>query len=145
MAAELRRRGPVAAGISAGIAVHLAVAAVGVTAEIPVLWQMGFFWSAQDLWILLPEPLQPWAFAAARGAAYGALAGYLWRPVNRWGEKRGVGAAPATITALAAYLIAGFDPFAGVQHRLVAAALGAAVGRLTSLILRSRPSPLPGA
>jgi hypothetical protein len=71
LVAALRRRGALIAGLWVGLAASLAVAAIGVEAGIPGLWQAGFLWSDQWWWSLTPEAAQPWLFAAARGAAYG--------------------------------------------------------------------------
>jgi hypothetical protein len=130
-----------------GAVVHLAVAAVGVLLDLPSLWRMGFVWAAQWWWALVPEPAQPWLFAPIRGAAYGALAGLAYQ----WTRRRHrsdhlitssphplIIPQPALVTALAAFLLTGWDEFAGTQHQLVAAALGAVVGRLTTLVMRGR-------
>jgi hypothetical protein len=138
VAAWLRERGPLAAAVAAGVTLHLLVAALAVLADLPVLWRMGFFWDAQWWWALVPESVQPWGFALLRGAAYGALAGWAagWRRAG--GVTTAAELCPGSLTALAAYLLSSADGFAGTQHRLVAAALGAGVGRLTSLLLRAR-------
>jgi hypothetical protein len=111
--------------------------AVGVLFGQSLLWQFGFFWTEQWWWILLPEHMVPWAFAAARGAAYGVLAG-LVAASQAASPRRTAFPSPATVTALAAYLLTGFDSIAHSQHQLVMAALGAAVGQWTTLVLRGR-------
>jgi hypothetical protein len=125
------------AGIVVGTVVHLIAAAAGVLLDLPSLWRMGFFWDAQWWWALVPEPAQPWLFAPIRGAAYGALAGLAYQ----WTRRRDLPnhliiPQPALAAALAAFLVTGWDAFAGTQHRLVAAAIGAVVGRLTTRVMR---------
>jgi hypothetical protein len=157
IAAALRHRGPVVTGVAVGVTVHLAVAALGVATGLEALWQTGLLWSAQWWWALAPESVQPWAFAVLRGAVYGLLAGWL---AALWAEGRSQGAvmatgeadaatarepaitalgppvvSPAGLTALAAYVISGWEPSALTQDRLVGAAVGAVVGRLTLLIV----------
>lgn len=164
-AAALRQRGPLVTGVAVGVALHLAVAAVGVATGISPLWETGLLWSVQWWWMLAPEAVRPWAFAAMRGAVYGLLAGWLaslWAE-GRHGTSRRLPAAeqtgggvesgardsapasvrpaivsPVGLTALAAYVVSGWEPGSelgvGTQFRLVAAAVGAGVGRLTMLI-----------
>jgi len=164
LAARLRRRGAIATGMAAGIFIHLLAAVVGVIFGVPHLWQSGFLWSQQWWWALVPEAWQPWLFAAARGAAYGALAGGVAAAGKRTrddrapGRRRGggnrpagpdrlpvspsprlpVSPSPATVTALVAFAVSAWEPEVGTQYQLVAAALGAAVGRLTTMMLRER-------
>jgi hypothetical protein len=157
IAAALRHRGPVVTGVAVGVTVHLAVAALGVATELHPLWQTGLLWSAQWWWALAPESVQPWAFAVMRGADYGLLAGWLaalWAEGQRLGAARETGegdavtardpaaaglrlavVSPAGLTALAAYAISGWEPGVLTQDRLVAAAVGTVVGRLTLLIV----------
>jgi hypothetical protein len=133
------------AGIVVGTVVHLIAAAAGVLLDLPSLWRMGFFWDAQWWWALVPEPAHPWLFAPIRGAAYGALAGLAYQ----WSRHRDaphhlitssphhlISPQPAPATALAAYLLTGWDAFAGTQHRLIAAVIGAVVGRLMTRVMR---------
>lgn len=167
-AAVLRQRGPVVTGMVVGVVLHLLTAAVGVAFGLASLWQTGFLWSQQWWWVLMPEPAQPWAFAALRGAAYGALAGVVAALQASRARRQAPGAlaetsplsraaiarvpeqvfdaastrfivlpSPASVTSLAAFLVSSLEPSVGTQHRLIAAALGAAVGRLTALVLRS--------
>lgn len=159
VANALRRRGPVVTGIAVGVAVHLAVAALGVASGLDPLWQTGLLWSAQWWWALAPESVQPWAFTVMRGSVYGLLAGWLaalWAEGRRQeavdeaagaagpGAPEGQGAllrpavvSPMGLTALAAYVISGWEASTLTQDRLVAAAVGAAVGRLTMLVVGS--------
>jgi hypothetical protein len=138
-ALALRRRGAVATGVAVGMLLHLGAAVLGVAAGVPGLWQVGFFWS--EWWSLVPEPAQPWLFAAARGAAYGALAG--WTVQHSRSQRLRllpVGWDAALVTAGAELLVAIGDIQYGTQYRLIAAALGAAVGRLTTLVMRGSRS-----
>jgi hypothetical protein len=171
-AAWLRRRGAVVTGVTAGILVHLLAAAVGVIYGVPLLWQSGFLWSQQWWWALAPEAGQPWLFAAARGAAYGALAGLVTAAgtgrrgdgktggrgdgeTGGRGERAGrispsprlpvspsprlsLPPSPATVTALVAFVVSGWDGEGGTQYCIVSALLGAAVGRLTTLIMSGK-------
>jgi hypothetical protein len=136
LAVNARRRGALATGMTVGMVLHLLVAAVGVAFGLPPLWQAGFLWSQQWWWALAPEAWQPWLFAAVCGMAYGALAGWVAGK-----GKRGRGGA-ATVTALVAFVVAGWEPEVGTEYQLVAAALGAAVGRLTTLMLRGGARPV---
>jgi hypothetical protein len=145
--AALCRRGPVAAGIVVGVAAQLIVTAVAVAAGIPALWQAGFLWSEQWWWALAPEAVQPWGFALTQGAVYGALAGWVagWRTGERRPPTLREASTPppdvasaATVTGLVAFVVAGLEPSAGTEQQLVAAALGAIVGRLTINLWRGR-------
>jgi hypothetical protein len=140
----------VVVGVAAGIAVHLLVAALAVAADEPSLWQVGLFWKSQWWWALAPEGVQPWVFSFLRGAVYGLLAGWASKQwaVEGGGEKeaslsgadarlQSVGTiSPAGFTALAAFVVAGWEADTRLEDRLVAAALGAAVGGLTALLVR---------
>lgn len=146
LAAALRRKGAIVTGVTVGVALHLMSAAVGVAFGLPLLWQAGFLWSQQWWWALVPEPWQPWLFAAARGAAYGALAGRV--ASSRTREVRGhrflAPLTPAKVTALVGFLVSmsevifGWNPEVGLQYSLIAAALAGAVGRLTTLLLQGQ-------
>ena len=144
-AATLRRRGPLMTGVVVGVILSLAIAGLGVASGLPQLWQVGFFWSDQWWWALVPEAAQPWLFAAARGIAYGALAGWVaGSPRVQVLKHSNVQAlrsfpmvlSPVVMTAVAAFLVSLGDPQFGTQYSFMAAALGAAVGRLTTLMLR---------
>jgi hypothetical protein len=163
LAAEARQGGAVATGVTVGVIVRLLAAALGVAFRLPPLWQGGFLWPQQWWWALVPESWQPWLFAALVGVVYGALAGLVAR-TEGWGNRgtgtRGDGAtgdgatgAPgegtasdsprppvppsaATVTALVAFVMSEWDPENGTQYRLVAAGLGAVIGRLTTLVWR---------
>ncbi len=156
-AAEAARGGPVAAGVTVGVSLHLLAAAVGVAFRLPSLWQSGFLWSQQWWWALVPETWQPWLFAALVGIAYGALAGLVagaQSPTVRVPAKRvdrashaglsrhiarpSPASSPATVAALVAFVVSDWDPENGTQYRLVAAGLAAAIGRLTTLIWRAQ-------
>ena len=139
LAAALRGRGALVAGVAAGIVLHLAVAVIGVQAGLPGLWQVGFFWS--DWWSLVPEPAQPWLFATVNGAAYGALAGGVaGRPPLHAFRAIPVAWSPAAVTALTALVLSVWDTSFSTQYSLIAGALGAAVGRMTSLMMRGSRS-----
>jgi hypothetical protein len=153
LVAALRRRGALVAGLSTGMFASLAVAAIGVLAGIPGLWQAGFLWSDQWWWSLTPEAAQPWLFAAGRGATYGAIAGsvaeilgqhaggptslaegvLVRRQKRRWFARS---RSPALWVALAALALSVHDTNLGTQYSLVVAALGAVIGRLTALVMR---------
>jgi hypothetical protein len=148
MAAALRRRSSLAAGIGAGIFVHLLVTALAVAAGIPALWQIGLLWPVQWWWALAPESAQPWGFAVMQGVVYGALAGWVagWRPGSSQRTARreartglDAGVSSATVTGLVAFVVAGWDSPGGMEQRLVAAAVGAVVGRLTTILRCARP------
>jgi hypothetical protein len=133
-----------AAGIGAGIVVHLLVTALAVAAGIPALWEIGLFWPAQWWWALAPESVQPWGFAVMQGVVYGALAGWVasWRfggsqRTVRREARTGLdaGVSSATVTGLVAFVVAGWDSPGGTEQRLVAVAGGALVGRLTTILL----------
>jgi nitroreductase len=138
-AAALGRRGPVVTGLAVGTSLHLLLTALGVAAGVPSLWKLGFLWDQQWWWVLLPEGVQPWAFGAVRGAAYGALAG--WAAAKQGSIRRDSPlavrlAAPGTVAAMVALVVTCWDTFAGLDFQVMFAALGAAVGRLTSLTWR---------
>jgi hypothetical protein len=144
MAAALRRRSSLAAGIGAGIVVHLLVTALAVAAGKPALWEIGLFWPAQWWWALAPESVQPWGFAVLQGVVYGALAGWVagWRAGSSRGTARrearsglDAGVSSASVTGLVAFVVTGWDSPGGMEQRLVAAAGGAVVGRLTTILL----------
>jgi hypothetical protein len=164
VAAALRRRGPLAVGVAAGIAVHLLVAALAVAADEPSLWQVGLFWKSQWWWALAPESVQPWVFSILRGAVYGLLAGWAskqwavgghprsgsWQWAVEGGEKKeaslsgadarlqpvGAVISPAGFIALAAFVVVGWEADTRLEDRLVVAVVGAAVGGLTALLVR---------
>jgi hypothetical protein len=153
LVAALRRRGALVAGLSTGMVSSLAVAAVGVLAGIPGLWQAGFLWSDQWWWSLTPEAAQPWLFAAVRGATYGAIAGSVVEILGQhaggrtrleegvspwWQQRRWLAAlrSPALWVAAAALALSVRDTNLGAQYSLIVAALGAVTGRLTALVMR---------
>jgi hypothetical protein len=146
LAANVRRRGALATGVTVGVVLHLLAAAVGVVFGLPLLWQAGFLWSQQWWWALVPEAWQPWLFAAVRGAAYGALAGFLAGPpsgvVKLLRYRFLPTPTPAIVIALLGFevsiseVVFGWNPEVGLQYSLIVALLAGAVGRLTTLIVR---------
>lgn len=152
LAAALRRRGPGVTGLVVGVALNLAAAGIGVAAGVSGLWQVGFFWSLQWWWSLTPDLAQPWLFGATKGAFYGMLAAIIWESrsnasrrarelaapgarARQWRVLAGI-LSPACWTGLIALAVSLADTGLGTQYSLIAALLGAAVGRSVTLLRR---------
>jgi len=152
LAAALRRREAGLTGLTVAVAVHLAVAGIAVAAGLPGLWQVGFWWSEQWWWSLVPDAAQPWLFAATKGAFYGIAAAIFWEfrenasrraldpgtgsaQARRW-RTLGATLSPAWWTSLIALTVSLADTGLGTQYSLIDALLGAAVGRSVTLLRR---------